>query len=201
MKRELLIIFTRNPELGKCKTRLAASIGDVAALEVYKLLVEHTHTITRNLQVTKEIHYSEAIQEHDRWDSTSYIKKQQTGDNLGQRMENAFKRGFEHGFQQIIIIGCDLYDLTQKDLEKAFAALQTNDIVIGPAEDGGYYLLGMKSLHPQVFKNKAWGTNTVLKDTLSDLKERTILQLEERNDIDYYDDMKGIEAFQKFLVV
>ncbi len=197
--KNLLIIFTRNPELGKCKTRLAATVGDHAALEIYKFLLEHTVTITKDLDVTKEIHYSIKIREHDMWESKIYNKKTQFGDDLGQRMENAFKEGFANGYENIVIIGSDIYDLTQTDLENAFQALQSYEYVIGPAQDGGYYLFGMKFLNSQVFKNKTWGTETVLQDTLNDLQKNDIQLLEERNDVDYYEDIKDVEVFQKFL--
>jgi len=198
-KKNLLLIFTRNPELGKCKTRLASKIGDQAALDVYKFLLQHTVSITQNLEVTKEVHYSTAIQENDIWPTKTFNKKLQQGQDLGQRMENAFNEGFKNGYQNIIIIGSDMYDLTQADLEAAFDSLVSNEYVIGPAVDGGYYLFGMKSLHPQVFKDKNWGTETVLQDTIKNIKEKKLKLLEERNDIDYYEDIKDITVFQKFL--
>ncbi|MEB3345257.1 TIGR04282 family arsenosugar biosynthesis glycosyltransferase [Aquimarina gracilis] len=198
-EKNLLLIFTRNPELGKCKTRLAAKIGNQAALEVYKFLLHHTVTITKNLNVTKQVQYSVAVRENDLWSSKNYEKRQQFGDDLGQRMENAFKQGFNDGYQNIIIIGSDIYDLTQADLDNAFKQLETHDYVIGPAQDGGYYLFGMKSLNSQVFKNKVWGTETVLKDTLNDLQKSNVKLLEERNDVDYYEDIKDVDVFQKFL--
>ena len=198
-EKDLLLIFTRNPELGKCKTRLAATIGEEAALHIYIFLLQHTVTITKDLNVKKEVHYSVQIRDNDLWNPNTYSKKQQYGDDLGQRMEYAFAKGFEEGYENIIIIGSDMYDLSQKDIENAFLALDTHEYVIGPAEDGGYYLFGMKSLNAQVFKNKVWGTETVLKDTLKDIKEKKIKLLEERNDIDYYEDIKDIAVFQKFI--
>jgi hypothetical protein len=198
-EKNLLLIFTRNPELGKCKTRLAATIGDQAALEIYKFLLQHTITITKNLKVDKEVHYSVKIRDNDLWSSEIYTKKQQVGDDLGQRMEHAFEEGFANGYQNIIIIGSDMYDLTQKDIENAFLALASHEYVIGPAEDGGYYLFGMKSLNSQVFKNKIWGTETVLRDTLKNIQNKNLKLLEERNDIDYDEDIKDIAVFQKFI--
>ncbi|WP_416135536.1 TIGR04282 family arsenosugar biosynthesis glycosyltransferase [Aquimarina sp. 2201CG5-10] len=193
------MIFTRNPELGKCKTRLAATVGDQTALDIYQFLLKHTVSITQDLAVNKEVHYSTQINENDLWDSNIYDKKKQLGEDLGKRMEYAFSEGFKKGYQNIIIIGSDMYDLNQNDFEKAFKALENHEYVIGPAEDGGYYLLGMKSLNSHIFKSKAWGTSTVLKDTLKDLEHQNIKLLEERNDVDVYDDIKDIEAFQKFL--
>ncbi len=198
-QKNLLMIFTRNPELGNCKTRLAATIGDQAALDIYKFLLDHTVSITKNLTVSKEVHYSIQIRDNDIWDPNIYDKKQQFGDDLGVRMEHAFAEGFAKGYQNIIIIGSDMYDLNQKDIEHAFVILESQDYVIGPAEDGGYYLFGMKSLNSQVFKHKNWGTETVLEDTLKDLQNDNVKLLEERNDIDYYKDIKDIDAFQKFL--
>ncbi|WP_299183094.1 TIGR04282 family arsenosugar biosynthesis glycosyltransferase [uncultured Aquimarina sp.] len=199
MEKNLLMIFTRNPELGKCKTRLAATIGNQAALEVYELLLDHTVTITKNLSVTKEVHYSTRIGQNDIWDPTVYNKKQQEGKDLGVRMYNAFRNGFESGYTNIIIIGSDMYDLSEQDIENAFEALKNNEYVIGPAEDGGYYLFGMKSLNSKVFQNKSWGTNTVLQNTLKDIQQTNVKLLEERNDVDYYEDIKDISVFQHLL--
>lgn len=195
----LLLIFTRNPELGRCKTRLAATVGDKAALEIYIFLLEHTLKITSGLQTEKYVYYSEEIWHDDLWNQDGFSKKLQRGIDLGERMQNAFKDGFEKGFEKIIIIGSDMYDLTQSDLEAAFNKLNDHDFVIGPAEDGGYYLLGMKNLNSALFQNKAWGTGTVLKDTLNNLENENFALLASRNDVDLYDDIKDIEAFQPFL--
>ena len=92
-----------------------------------------------------------------------------------------------------------MLDLSQEDLENAFKSLEKNDFVVGPAEDGGYYLLGMKKFMPALFKNKTWGTETVLKDTLADLENETTALLETRNDVDYYEDIKDTDAFAPFL--
>lgn len=194
----LLLIFTRNPEPGKVKTRLAKDIGDQAAFDIYNFLLEHTVSVTRELNVTKEVHYSEKAEPEDIWDNTIYRKKLQQGDDLGARMQFAFEEGFKNGFKNIIIIGSDLYDLAQEDLEAAFEALEQNEVVIGPAEDGGYYLLGMKKPEPQIFENKNWGSSTVLSDTLKDLQGKNVGLLPEKNDIDNLNDMKGQKVFQQF---
>ncbi len=194
-----LLIFTRNPELGKVKTRLAGGVGDEAALEIYKFLLKHTVSITQNLRVDKQVFYSEKIRSEDIWDTKKYIKRLQQGEDLGARMQQAFADAFNNGYRKAIIIGSDMYDISQSDLEEAFAALEKHDFVIGPAQDGGYYLLGMKFLKPEVFQHKNWGTETVLEDTLNDLKDESVKLLEVRNDVDYYEDIKGIAAFTPFL--
>lgn len=197
--KNLLLIFTRNPELGKCKTRLAAAIGDTPALAIYNFLLEHTATITKNIQATKIVYYSETIWEKDIWDCQIFQKKIQRGTDLGIRMKNAFNEGFEAGFEKIIVMGSDMFDLTPNDLSQAFSELNNADVVIGPATDGGYYLLGMKTLEEEVFNNKQWGTDSVLEDTLNDLKSKKIVLLAAKNDVDVYEDIKNIAAFEPFL--
>lgn len=194
-----LIIFTRNPELGKGKRRLAATIGDEATFEIYKFLLHHTRDMTQNLEVTKQVWYSEQVHENDNWDKTVYEKYAQQGADLGARMAHAFKTAFRN-HEQVIIIGSDMHDMQQIDLELAFRQLETHDAVIGPAIDGGYYLLGFKNNVPaNVFDNKEWGTATVLEKTLADLTALKVATLQARNDVDYYEDIKDIKAFKPFL--
>ncbi len=196
---DLLLIFTRNPELGKCKTRLAAKVGDRAALNIYKFLLQHTVNITEHLTMDKSVYYSEEIWKNDIWKNDVYQKKLQNGSNLGERMMNAFVDGFEHEYQKIVVIGSDMYDLSKVDLEEAFSKLDHHDFILGPAEDGGYYLLGMKKLKAAIFQNKDWGTSTVLKTTLNDLTNRDYGLLPLKNDVDHYEDIQHLEAFQPFL--
>ena len=198
VSKKALIVFTRNPELGKCKTRLATTIGDQSALDVYRFLLDHTVKITSPLTADVYVYYSEKIKEIDIWDTTVFRKKQQQGHDLGAKMQNAFTEVLHMGYQKAIIIGSDMYDITTQDLEDAFSTLEDNNFVIGPAQDGGYYLLGMKHLKPPLFKYKKWGTNTVLSDTLKDLELENLAILAEKNDVDYYEDIKDIAVFKKF---
>ena len=195
-----LIIFTRNPELGKVKTRLATTIGDAAALEVYHKLLEHTVDITQALKVDKFVFYSEQIQENDHWDTTIYYKELQKGTNLGERMHHAFELLFKKGYRQIIIVGSDIFELTTKNIQEAFTGLDTANFVVGPALDGGYYLLGMNTLNKSLFKHKKWGTSTVLKATLKNLANEKVALLATKNDIDTYDDLKKSSEFNQFLM-
>lgn len=197
--KNLVLIFTRNPELGKVKSRLAKDVGENAALAIYKFLLNHTKNVTQNLLVDKQVWYSENVTENDIWDAKIYDKYEQLQVNdLGKRMEQAFKLGFERGYEKIVIIGSDLYDIEGRDFYKAFEALNSNEAVIGPATDGGFYLLGMKRMIPEVFENKNWGNDTVLKSTLKDLEKYTFTQLEEKNDVDYLSDIENIEVFKQF---
>ncbi|MCO6164448.1 TIGR04282 family arsenosugar biosynthesis glycosyltransferase [Flavobacterium sp. NRK F7] len=199
MNENLILIFTRNPELGKVKTRLAASIGQENALQVYIELLQHTKNVVLETDYDKRVLYSDAINTNDMWNNHLFQKKEQFGKDLGVRMYNAFREGFEEGYQKIVIIGSDLITLEANDLKNAFVALDTNDVVIGPAEDGGYYLLGLKSIPENIFKNKEWGTNTVLKETLKNIKNLKYSLLEEKNDIDTFDDIKAIPVFKKYI--
>ena len=191
MSKNLLIIFTRNPELGKVKTRLAKTIGDQAALNIYKYLLNHTELTVKDLVCDKAIYYSENVNDHDVWDNSTYQKFAQNGNDLGERMLNAFKVAFDDNYEKVIIIGSDLIDLQAKHFLEAFQKLDTHDVVIGPAHDGGYYLLGMRKLHKHLFREKKWGTSSVLRDTLHDLQNLNVFLLEELNDIDIYDDIKN----------
>jgi rSAM/selenodomain-associated transferase 1 len=199
MSENLLLVFTRNPALGKVKTRLAKTVGDKKALKIYTFLLERTRDIAAKVAADKAVYYSVKIRENDIWDATIFQKHQQVGEDLGVRMLHAFKNGFETGYKKVLIIGSDLYDLTAEIIANAFLALDKNDFVIGPAEDGGYYLLGMNSLEKKIFKNKNWGTATVRKNTLEDLMDKKVFLLAPLNDVDVFEDIEHHPAFQKFL--
>lgn len=194
----LLLIFTRNPELGKVKTRLAKGVGQENALIIYKELLQHTHDVVIQNDCTKRVGYSVKVRKQDLWEASLFEKFQQEGDDLGQRMEHAFAEGFSDNYKKVVIIGSDLYDLRPHHLEKAFDALTTHDAVIGPATDGGYYLLGMRLLITDVFKNKEWGSDTVLENTLKNLSSYTVHTLEELNDIDFAEDLKPYPEFANY---
>jgi len=190
MNNNLIIVFVRTPELGKVKTRLAKAIGDQAALTIYKLLLKHTATVLHELSFDKVVYYSEKIENNDFWKASLFEKKLQKGADLGERMQQAFETAFDRGYKKVLIIGSDLFELTSTLIISALEALETYDISIGPSLDGGYYLLGMKELHPAVFKNKKWGTHSVLENTLQDLKQQNVKLLEALNDIDTFEDLQ-----------
>ncbi len=190
MKTNALIIFVRNPELGKVKTRLAKTVGNEKALKVYKDLLLHTMLETTNLDCDKFVFYDENIEKNDIWSVTTFKKNMQFGVHLGAKMQNAFQHIFDLGYKRCIIIGSDLFELEANHINNAFNKLERNEVVIGPAEDGGYYLLGLKKLIPSIFRNKDWGTSTVLFDTLNDLEKYKIDFLETLNDIDTFEDLE-----------
>ena len=191
MRNHLVMIFVRNPELGRIKTRLAKSIGDQAALEIYNILCKHTAKIISGIDADKLVFYSEDIQENDIWAELDCQKQIQTKGDLGQRMQQAFSYAFSMDYKKVIIIGSDIFSLRSKHIKSTFKQLETSDAVIGPAHDGGYYLLGLNFNIPNIFKHKQWGTSSVLEDTVSDLKKYNVNLLESLNDIDTYDDLKN----------
>ncbi len=166
MNKAALIIFQKNAILGKVKTRLAVSIGEEKALEVYQWLTEYTHDQVRDLKVDKFLFYSDFIPDHSPGDFLGYQFELQSGNSLGDRMSNAFAFLFAKGYKSVVIIGTDCPDLQSKDLNRAFMNLSQADLVIGPAKDGGYYLIGMSMFIPEIFKDIPWSTSKVLDSTL-----------------------------------
>jgi len=191
MTKNLSIVFVRNPELGKVKTRLAKTIGDKKALNIYILLLKHTESVLQKVSSDKVVYYSEEIQNNDLWSDRCFQKKLQKGNDLGERMQHAFEMAFKEGYEKVVIVGSDLFDLKSAHIENAFKALENHNLVIGPSLDGGYYLLGMKVLHSAVFKNKQWGTDSVLETTLKNLEQENVKLLEALNDIDTFEDLQG----------
>ncbi|MBL4655537.1 MAG: TIGR04282 family arsenosugar biosynthesis glycosyltransferase [Bacteroidia bacterium] len=187
-----LMIFVKNPELGKVKTRLASSIGVEAALEVYRNLLNHTRRITIKLECQKTVGYSQFVDDNDIWDNSIYDKELQIGHDLGEKMSGAFQNFFQNESSKVVIIGSDCSELTKEIIEESFIMLDDNDVVIGPAKDGGYYLLGMKKYYPQLFENKKWSTNSVLSSTIVDLENLEVDYhiLQELSDIDRVEDLK-----------
>ena len=163
-----LIIFARKPVLGKVKTRLAATIGDEKALNVYKRLLAHTYSVANAAHCERFAFLTER-DEDDFWKGFSC--ELQTGESLGDRMHAAFSLLFSNGYQRCVIIGSDCPGLTTDIINNAFESLKLKDIVIGAAEDGGYYLLGMKKLHSTLFKNKNWSTEYVFAETVKEIEE------------------------------
>lgn len=197
MPKEKLIIFVKNEEAGKTKTRLGASIGDEEALKAYQKLLKWTCKQTRDLKVTKEVWYSRFIPENDIWSEANFKKEIQSGEDLGIRMSNAFQRSFEkEGFEKVIIIGSDCAELTSETIQKAFEELDSHDFVIGPAEDGGYYLLGMKKFYPLVFEEITWSTRSVFNETIKKIEEleATLFVLKTLNDVDTLEDWNKVRA-------
>lgn len=197
MSKNKLIIFVKNPEQGKVKTRLAASIGDKEALSVYEKLLAYTSAIASEVDCDREVWYSRFIPENDIWKEDEFDKKVQTGNSLGSRMSNAFEQTFQSGqYDKAIIIGSDCAELTPEMIRVAFNKLSSADFVIGPAVDGGYYLLGMKTFHSEVFEEIEWSTGSVFDNTVQKIKQMraSYTELEKLNDVDTIEDWKKVQS-------
>ncbi|MET4107592.1 TIGR04282 family arsenosugar biosynthesis glycosyltransferase [Hymenobacter sp. UYP22] len=168
-----LIVFAREPELGRVKTRLAAGIGAEAALAVYRELLALSAAAVTAAQVPATIWLAEApagadpTQPRPEWPGFPW-REQPAAGTLGERMSQAFREALAAGAGRVVIMGTDCPGLSADLLRRAFDQLLHHDVVVGPADDGGYYLLGMNALHPDLFANKAWSTASVLPDTLAD---------------------------------
>lgn len=194
----VLLVFQKNLELGKVKTRLAASVGDQKAFEIYLQLVKHTKNIIEPIEAEKQIWYSSLVDDNDIWDLENYGKFVQFGKDLGARMANSFNNAFsDPDSNQVVIIGSDCAELTTKIINDAFEKLKFHDFVLGPAKDGGYYLLGMKTYQSLLFENIEWSTSNVLQSTLTrinDLNKKYYL-LVELNDVDTIEDWEKAKKY------
>lgn len=181
-----LIIFVRNAEKGKVKTRLAKDLGDDKTFQVYKFLLQYTRDIALTCNCSHFVFYSSYVHINDVFDDNLFTKFVQEGKDLGERMMNAFKKVFALGCKKVCIIGSDCYELQTETLNEAFEKLNNHDVVIGPASDGGYYLLGMKQLYMGLFLQKDWGTSSVFADTIDSITKAGVsfTELGVLNDLD-----------------
>ncbi|MFT7157222.1 MAG: rSAM/selenodomain-associated transferase 1 [Parvicella sp.] len=191
MKINHLIILTKNVELGKVKTRLANTVGDEKALAVYKELLKYTHQVTQPVQAQKKCYYSSFIENNDIFEDQYFEKEIQRGVDLGERMYNAAKNSFGEWANKVVLIGSDCFDINSDIIEEAFIALDEHDVVLGPAIDGGYYLIGMKELHSEFFLEKEWSHENVMLDTIITAGEKKLKHylLPTLSDVDYYEDL------------
>jgi uncharacterized protein len=180
LKHQALIVFLKNPVAGRVKTRLAAETGHQAALAVYLELIKRTReAVTSYGQCDVYLYFSDHLPAgndtlQSDWAAGSAGVCVQSGDDLGSRMHNAFCDLKDAGYKRICIIGTDCPGMSPDILLEAFHGLDSCDLCIGPALDGGYYLLGMQEIHPWLFAGKQWSTATVLKSTLGDASARGI---------------------------
>jgi rSAM/selenodomain-associated transferase 1 len=195
-----LIIFAREPIPGRVKTRLAATIGDVAATEVYEAMLEDVLDVSRRLGDVETVVYWDCKEETLQILAEKYAcsSRRQSGGDLGQRMLAAFGEMFANGSEVCCIIGSDSPDLPLSYILEAYRLLTTqqSDLVIGPSRDGGYYLLGMRRVWPQLFTSIDWGTPRVLRQSMDTADKAGIVAalLPEWYDIDTNDDLEKFQA-------
>lgn len=190
-----LIIFIKNPELGKAKTRIANTTGDVKALDIYKELLEHTRKATSSADCKRHLFYSSFIDREDSWSSDIFFKQVQIDGGLGEKMQDAFQKVSDTP-AKLVIIGSDCGELTADIITQAFDALSTHDVVLGPTFDGGYYLLGIRDPSIDLFSDIAWSTEVVYEQTVEKIKadHLTYFELPRLHDIDYEEDYLAWKA-------
>jgi uncharacterized protein len=191
MRKNALIVFVRKPQKGNVKTRLAATIGEEAALCVYQKLLAHTAAVAKATAADSFIFYAGEIEQGDQWDAFPCFKRGQVEADLGGRMKAAFEEIFNESYSDVAIIGSDCPHLTAGHVQEAFEALQSHDVVIGPASDGGYYLLGMKKVYPALFEKIPWSTAAVYQRTIDIIRgsKLTFFSLPVLTDVDEEKDL------------
>lgn len=169
---ERLIVFTRYPESGKAKTRLIPALGAEAAAVLHRQMTEFTLAYVKSLQQNRALSVEVWFAGGDRaqmqaWLGSDLRYQPQPEGDLGDRMAQAFQSAFDSGVKAAIIIGTDCPELTDALLTQAFQALQQTALVLGPATDGGYYLIGLRQMVPDLFQSIAWSTDRVFQQTVT----------------------------------
>lgn len=170
MNDKLLIVFTRNQIAGRVKSRIASVYGNEKALLLNGTLMHKTLETASRVDADKSVSFSDFIDDTIFSGLTNDCSVQK-GNDLGERMYNSFLPAFNIGYRQIILIGTDIPDLTPEIIKQGFSLLNDHDCVIGPAGDGGYYLIGLRVLDQQVFSGISWGTSEVLSQTIDRLRK------------------------------
>jgi len=189
-----LIIFTRYPETGNVKTRLIPALGEKGAENLHREMVKQTIDQTLHYEYETEVHFTGGtIKLMKRWLGYHLTYRKQTGKSLGERLENAFKAAFAERKKKVIVIGTDCPDLTSAHVSKTFNLLSRSDLVLGPTFDGGYYLIGLKKLHGELFQEISWGSEKVYLQTVKAANKLSLktINLEKLADIDRPADLKA----------
>ncbi|TGJ98179.1 glycosyltransferase [Leptospira langatensis] len=207
MKGPILHIFLKNPVPGKVKTRLAKEIGEEAALEVYQALVEKTREACKGVDVTKVLWFDSYLpnpSDLGSWGHSPLHIRLQQGKDLGEKMRNAFLYSFQNGATLSVLIGSDCPELDTLHIREAFQILENKDVILGPAKDGGYYLVGLQSDTPELFHGIEWSTETVFSRSLEKMqwarKQVGLLpvlsDLDDGKDLEYFES-KGVLDWKK----
>jgi uncharacterized protein len=168
VQQEQLILFAKAPRLGAVKSRLAETAGPECALTIYRELVE---TLLARLHTLRgvELRFTpdDARSEIEPWLGEKWFATPQGNGDLGERLTRAFAEAFARGAERVVIIGSDCPEVNAADVRTAFRELREHDLVVGPATDGGYWLIGLRAAHPELFAQVAWSSESVLGQTLA----------------------------------
>jgi|TARA_R110002050_G_scaffold17653_7_gene52104 hypothetical protein len=198
--KQAIIVFQKFPAPGKVKTRLAATIGNDKAVYIYTYLLNYTHQLLTTIPADTLVFHEGTINKTE-YPGNNYYFFPQEGNNLGDKMYNAFSKAFEENYDQVLIIGTDCLELKNSHIEEALSSLDKNDLVLGPAKDGGYYLIGLNKNDPRLFENIQWSTESVFAETMNIAKmlQLKVHLLERLNDIDAYSDLS--EQLKKLISI
>ncbi len=197
-----ILIFTRFPVPGKVKTRLTPALGSQKAARAHRRMTELVLKAVRSIRAeygSRDIEIAVCCDGARRKDFRAWLGRdirylRQSAGNIGRRMQRGFQSSFRRGAKQVLSVGSDIPDLSSGILEKALIGLQDHDAVLGPATDGGYYLIGMKSPHPELFENMDWGSGCVCARTRAAIRDLglTLLELPVLQDIDRPEDLASL---------
>ena len=202
VEKQHIIIFTRYPEAGKTKTRLIPALGTKGAADLHRQMTEHTLTQVKQLQssaISFEVRFAGGdLQLMQGWLGSDSIYQSQGDGDLGQRMARSLLQAFQSGAEKAVVIGTDCPDVNALILTEAFAKLHDHNLVLGPAIDGGYYLVGLQYPIPELFIDIDWGTAKVLQQTL-EIAEKlnlSVAYLPDLADIDRPEDLPIWEKYR-----
>ena len=194
--RNRLIVFTRFPEPGKSKTRLIPALGPEGAADLQRQMCEHTLSWVRRWKErfsgSLQIHFTGSSKESfQKWLGPDFSYRPQSKGDLGARMGEAFRQSFQEGMEKVVIVGTDCPGLSEDLAEQAFARLDQNEVALGPAKDGGYYLIGLRRPAEELFRGVPWGTGGVLAKTreIARSLDLRVFLLEWLEDIDRPEDL------------
>lgn len=203
-----ILIFTRFPIPGQAKTRLIPALGRENAARLHRRMTEHALSVARAVHKTG----SEAdvgitvcctgsrLRDFRAWLGVDLQYASQPAGDLGIRLRWAFKSAFDAGAKCAVAVGTDVPDLSTKILQQALDSLRRSDTVLGPAEDGGYYLIGMRRFHPELFADMSWGTECVCARTRDAIKRLGLnaSELPRLNDVDHPEDLSSLRSDPRF---
>ena len=198
----IILLFIKAPVKGRVKSRLAKAVGDEAALELYRRFILDIIATLKETGAPFRVFFFPAASSSEVSGLLGGLDaRPQQGNDLGKRMEDAFRVVFSEGRRRAILIGSDIPDLPASIITDAYRALEKQNAVIGPARDGGYYLIGFNksSFHPSIFRGIAWGTNSVFDETMKALQEAalTVWRAPVWGDVDTLDDLRDLVARSK----
>ena len=201
--RKALLIFLRYPEPGQVKSRLSAAVGPDEAARTYEKLARRSLGVVADFKrqhptVEVFVFYTPAerqLQIQEAFPGPWRFACQQ-GEDLGERMEHAIRHVMNQDFSEVLLTGTDLADLEPADLEEAFRAVESGYAALGPAHDGGFYLIGLDRLCPMAFQSERWGTSDVFKRTAHLLTRSgfQVRRLKERKDVDRLEDLADLRG-------